>query len=779
MKNYDCIVIGDDIYALIIALFLTRKMRNILLIDQASPYKQKTEKMTISFKNKKHRFNYNMDAILTGLDDQGLTQAFLDDLDILKDLDYQRLDDDYIVDKVGNERKRSNHFKDFQIYLIRLYPKKIKEIKRFFVDLERHYENYKQQYLNLLHNDDYTLSSLMVEWGSYSLGDLLRLYFDDPNLIREFSINAFINGLDMNKVSAYNFFANYFIGLKSGFYYLKNQNESLRDIILKKIKASSKHVIVDSKVTNIITHHQKISYIEDDQGNQYSGKYFFVSDQPIEFYNDYFPNLESHVKKLKEYYPNIEDTVVKRTMYLVFGQKPHELGINHLVYYYQDNQNGHERIIKIFNYSAIDSSKEDIGKICIDFTYKKDDGFNEDNLLDKVYQAFPKLKWLDMEVDYGEEIPYLAMLREERLRRKPSIANLIDYESFNHINVYDNLYVGGAFIRPESSLYGKFQQAIVTADKIEDGLYFKDEAEEYYYSNEEVMMMLRQNYDPSYFGKREVHINFYIGKSSYFFRIKGKNITAHYGRYGTPDLTIVTSNDRLTDLIFKKQSYRDIFQSDFFKYIGKEETKEAFIKAFDLDDRHDMDKTPIETSPFKYFGLTYVNIYMFIIASAAFTIHFFDGIYIYLPVAIMLLALVIYKKIKIKHMNAIEIILISLFFGLGISSIFLESVNTFKGDQIILIPTLVLLFISVIINKPFLKHYMKYDYSEDFVYTNLFQSITNGLTFLWVIIFLMIVIGPFFTGERYVSVWYNLVFAGMFLSYFYPSIYINTSIKKR
>jgi hypothetical protein len=84
----------------------------------------------------------------------------------------------------------------------------------------------------------------------------------------------------------------------------------------------------------------------------------------------------------------------------------------------------------------------------------------------------------------------------------------------------------------------------------------------------------------------------------------------------------------------------------------------------------------------------------------------------------------------------------------------------------------------VIINKPFVKYYAQYDYSDDFVHTKLFQSITNGLTFLWVFIYLMIVIGPFFTGERYVSVWYYLVFAGMFLSYYYPSIYINTSIKQ-
>lgn len=778
MKNYDCIIIGDDIYALIIALFLTRKMRNVLLINQPSPYKQKTEKVSVEYNKKHYDFLYNTDAILTGLNEGGLTHAFLDDLGIMDDIDYQQISEDFIVDKEGNQKRRLNQFQDFKIYLMRYYPKNINQIKSFFSDLERHYANYKQQYLNLLHNDDYTLSSLMVEWGDFSLHELLTSYFDDSNIIKEFTTNPFINGLDMKKVSAYNFFANYFIGLNSGFYYVKNPNESLREIILDRIKSSSKHVMIDAKVTNIITNHKKINYIEDDLGNQYSGKYYFVSDQPIEFYNDYFPDLDAHVKKLKEYYPNIEDTTVKRTMYMVFDQKPQELGINHLLYYYQDNDRDHEKIIKIFNYSQIEENEAKVGKICIDFTYDKNRGFNEDNILDKLYQAFPKLKWLDMGIEYGEELPYLAMLREERLRKKLSISNLIDFESFNHINVYDNLYIGGAFIRPESGFYGKIQQAIVSADKIEDGLYFKDEAEEYYYSNEEVMMMFRQNYDPSYFGKREVHINFYIGKSSYFFRIKANNIIAHKGRYGNPDLTIITSNDMLTDLIFKKKPYQEIIQSDFFKYIGKKETMQAFIKAFDLDDRHPLEKNKIEPAPFKHFGLVYVNVYMFLIALSAFLVHYIKGVYIYWPLFVILLGLVIYKKVKVKCMNTLEIIYIILFMGLGIASIFSNQVNTLYADQIVLVPTLVLLFISVIINKPFVKNYAQYDYSDDFVHTKLFQSITNGLTFLWVFIYLMIVIGPFFTGERYVSVWYYLVFAGMFLSYYYPSIYINTSIKQ-
>ena len=778
MKNYDCIIIGDDIYALIIALFLTRKMRDILLINKPSPYKQKTERVSVPYNKSNYLFNYSSESILTGLDASGLTEAFLDDLDLLNDLEYEKLDADYIVTKLGEQKIKSNQFKEFKIYLMRYYPKQIDEIKVFFDDLERHYNNYLEQYLNLLHNNDYTLTSLMVEWGDYSLIELLMSYFSDPTIINEFKTNGFINGLDLNKVSAYNFFANYFTGLKSGFYYITTPLESLREIILKKIKSSTKHSIIDAEITNIVKNGHRVQYIEDNQGNKYLGKYYFVSDHPVEFYNDYFSDLNHHVKKLKQYYPYLEDPIVKRTMYLVFDPKPKDMDINQLIYYYQDNDLDSEKIIKIFNYSMTEKTDTQVGKVCVDFTYDKRKGFNEDNILDKLFLAFPKLKWLDMAISYGEETPYLAMLREKKLR-KLSISDLIDYESLNHVNVYDNLYIGGAFIRPESSYYGKIHQAIVTADKIEDGLYFKDEAEEFYYSNEEVMMMLRQNYDDTYFGKREVHVNFHIGKSMYFFRIKGKNIVVHRGRYSNPDLSIYTSNDRLTDLIYKRKPYNEIIQSDFFRWIGDTLTMKAFLKSFNLDDRYAYEMNEVNNTPFKYFGIAYINTFMFMIALSAFLLHFVQGIYIYFPLFVILLSLIIYKRVQVKKTNVFEELILFIILGLAFSSIWIDRINYFGKDHILLAPFMIFLFISVIINKPFVRDSLIFDYSKEFIHTKLFLSITNGLTFIWGFIFLIIIFGPFFSGERHVSVLYNLVFVGLFLTHYYPSIYVNTSIKKR
>lgn len=778
MNYYDCIIIGDDIYALTIALFLTRKMRNILLINQPSPFKEKTEEVSIKHNDEKHLFKYRSDQIITGLDAHGLTKAFLNELGLTDAIEFERLSEDFVVDKQGIKKSRSNDFNDFKIYLMRYYPKQIEQIKTFFNDLDRHYLNYKEQYINLLHNNDYTLSSLMVEWGDYSLFDLLTHYYSDPSILNEFKTNNFINGLDLKKVSAYNFFSNYFIGLKSGFYFMRTPIENLRNILLKKIKESSKHSIVSSKITNITGQGQRIAYIEDSEGKQYFGKYYFVSDQPLEFYNDFFEDLDAHVNKLKSYYPYLENTSVKRTMYLVLDKPADYYDIKNLIYYYNDNDLDQERIIKIFNYGLANNKGLGQGELCIDFTYDKHKGYNEKNLLDKLYLAFPRLRKSQISLQYGKEDSYFAMLRDKKLRKKFSINELIDYESLNHLNYYDNLYIGGAFVRPESGFYGKIHQSVLTADKIEDNLYFKDETEDYYYSNDQVMMMLRQNYDNAYFGNKETHINFHIGKSFYFLRIKGRNIVLHSGKYGNPDLTIYTTNDQLIELIYKKTPYQDIIKSNFFKYSGEKDTLKAFLKAFDLDDRFDFKPKKISKPPFKYFGLVSLNLYLLFVSLAAFLFNYLPGIYIFSSAFFLISVLTIVKHHFTKKINVYEILLIFIFLSLMVLSIFLPNVNTLKDDGLVLIPIAALLFISVVVNRPYVREYLEYSYTKEFVQTKLFLSVTNGLSFIWGFIFVIIVFGPFFSGEKYVSVFYNFVFLGFILSHYYPSIYVKTSIKR-
>ena len=391
--------------------------------------------------------------------------------------------------------------------------------------------------------------------------------------------------------------------------------------------------------------------------------------------------------------------------------------------------------------------------------------------------AFPKLKWANLAIAYGDDVPYLAMMRDHKMKRL-SINELIDYESLNHIVIYDNLYIGGSFIRPESNLFGKIHQAIVIADKIEDNLYFKDEIEDFYYSNDEIMMMLRQNYDPSYFGKKEVHINLRIGKSAYYFRIRGNNIDVYKGYYGRADLSIFTSNDQLIDIVLKRKAYLNIVQSDYFRYTGSKEVFKAFIKAFDLDDRHEVVQIHRKELKFKYFGVVTFNVMMLVIGVSALLMNYFSGIYILFPAFALLASVFGVKYYLTKEFFIYEWLILLGYFGLAMGSIWFDYINQPSQDQLILVPMSIILFGSVVLNKPIVFHYLKYDYTEEYIRTKLFTAITNGITFLWGIAYLIILFGPFFSGEEYVSVYYYFILMGMLLTYYYPSIYIKTSIKK-
>ena len=87
----------------------------------------------------------------------------------------------------------------------------------------------------------------------------------------------------------------------------------------------------------------------------------------------------------------------------------------------------------------------------------------------------------------------------------------------------------------------------------------------------------------------------------------------------------------MVDIIYKRTSFENIVQSDFFRYVGSKEMLKSFIKAFDLDDRHVMIENDYKDLGFKYFGVRIFNAMMFIIGASAFFMNYFSGLYILFP----------------------------------------------------------------------------------------------------------------------------------------------------
>ncbi len=787
MKEFDCVVIGQDLYSLIIALFLSRKMRKVLLIQDRNVVQAEYEKINLKTEDKSYHISYNRNNIVAGLDSSGLLYAYLDNLGLESTLKYEKMHYEMVVDKTGRIRKRMNSLEQFRVYLVRYYPKHRNEIHDFFTDLEKHYKNYIVQYSNMLKNTDYTLTSLMIEWGDYSLKELLNKYFSSEELVLEFATNNFINGLEMDKVDAYAFFINFFSGLKNGFYIMENSEKDICDKIIEKIKLLNPNAILKTKIKKfILKDNSEIDYLIDQEGNEILAKYFFISDNPVNVYKKYFkeiPGIDDDIEIIKEYYPYLDSSGRINTLYCVIEGAPIDFGLNELNYYFKNDLSDQIKLIRLYNYTY--ASKRNIKSnevlLCLDFTYDDSDNITAELVLEKLKEFMPKIAKAVVTKDLGKPKQYFPMLRTEKFRKNLTINEMIDIEALENTQVLDNFFVGGSFIRPEAGFFGVIKQGVVFGDKIEDHLYYGDNEDETfeYFSNDEIMMMIRHNYDYTQFGKTEVHVNFHIGKSSYFIRCKGKNIVIHHGKYGNADLSIYTTNDKLSNLLLKKNAFNEVLDSGFLKYRGDADQLFKVVRAFQLDDYQEYSPEEYRVSKYKFLGVKFLFVHIFIYATATFLSNYFNNIYLF-PAAFGLAFLVSFIKFKIyKKINWFEIVVDSSLFIYAILSIFWQDFNIMKDDNIFLALMTITFLVSVFVNQPIVYLYHQYDMNIDYRNTKLFKIITNGLTFIWGFIFLAILGGTYITGERYFSALYAMLFLGVFMTYYYPVIYVKTSIKKK
>ncbi len=782
MYEYDCIVYGNDIYGLTVALFLARKMRKVLVIQDSSKLDDSFESVDITDpENKKYHFDYNPQGITTGLDKSGLLYEYLDDLGLVDEIKHTKISEEMVINLDGSVYKRINTFNQFKVYLIRHYPKCRNQINKFFLDLDKHYNNYILQYMNMLKNNEYTLTSLMIEWGDYSLKELLNKYFTSEEIQKEFLLNNFINGLKPDEINSYNFFSNYFIGLKSGFYYIEDSEKDIRKKLINKLKLINPNMVVKTRIKEIERNNNKVISIIDKDNTKYKAKYFFIESDPTNFYTKYFSEIDEDIETIKSYYPNFDLTQKINTMYIALSDNPRNLGIENLIYYFKNEEIDKIKLVKLFNYSDhinFDKRKKQ-GQICLDYTFDDLEKIKKETILKRLYSVFPKLQKSVVGIKDGKANKYITMLTDVDLRKNLSIEEMIEIEEMEHIQVFENLYLGSNLFRPEAGMLGVINQAIVFADKIEDRLYYGEDDDNFsYLGNEEILMMIRHNFNPEVFGNKEIHVNFHIGKSTYFIRTKGKNIVIHQGKYSQADLSIYTTNDRLSNLLLKKITFTEVLDEGSLKYRGDKDLLFMVVNAFKLDDYQEYNPIDYKKSKYKDLGSKILFGYFAVYSIAALLTNYVDGIFIY-PAALLLVGLIFFLKYKsYEEINWFDIFICSIFLIFSFMAVFWEKFNLLRSDDIILGVMSLVLLISVFSNRPVIYNYSKFDQNIDYRNSVLFKIISNGLTFVWGFLFLAILVGTYIAGQRYVSVLYNLYFLGVFLMYYYPIIYVKTNIKK-
>ncbi|MDD4989623.1 MAG: hypothetical protein PHV42_04335 [Candidatus Pacebacteria bacterium] len=733
--------------------------------------------------NNKFRFSYDPEAILCGIEKNGLTNQYLKSIGIDKNITGTKAEYDMVSAGETDFRRRDNDFDRLRVYLVRYYPKQRDAIHRFFKDLERHYLNYISQQQNMLLNNNYTLTSLMIEWGDYSLEDLLMKYFSDPEIIKEFMFNQQLNGLDPKDVNSYHFFSQYFLGLKEGFYYINLSTEEIKKLLLEKLRIINPKITQKRRIKEFVYDEAgKITHVVDSTNKKIYAKHFIVSSNPDEFYKKYFPSYEEEIELVNKYYPNLYSTKRINTLYLALNQKPQQNGITELNYFFAGNTDSGSRIVRLFNYGLFDpdSCSGKNGAICVDFVFDDTQAAKEEEILQELYRYFPKLKKTVVGVKEGIPREHLSMVSLDEVRKGLSINEQIEIEASEHLMFFDNLHITGRWVRPEACLFGCFHTGIVLGDKVEESLYYGEDDDSFYYlTNDEIMMMMRHNYGRKTLGKIEQHINFHIGKSSYFVRTKDKNITIHHGEYPHPDLTIYTTNDKLSNLLLKKTSLDEVLKANGLKYTGSTELLYQIVSAFDLDDYKEEQETRFQPKlAIKNLGIKLLFIYLSVFSLVAFLHNFINLIWL-APFAFGISLALSFLKMRIfRKLSWFEYAWNVIYFVLLLMAIFWPAFNSWKSDDLLLGLMGGMFFIAWLINRPIVYDFHKYDYRIDYSNTALFKVMNNGLTFVWALIFLSILVGTYITGERYVSVLYNLVFVGFFMTYYYPIMYVRANIKK-
>ncbi|PKL01198.1 MAG: hypothetical protein CVV56_02845 [Tenericutes bacterium HGW-Tenericutes-1] len=781
MEQYDVLIVGNDIGSLVTALFLARKMRKVVVFSEPEPKSFKDIIELSDDQGNKYTFKNHLLNTVPGIEKPSLMYRFLNLCGLSNDLQTIVSISDKIVKKDNTMVERLQDFEGLLIYFVRYYPKQRDRIHKFFRDLKRHFDNYVEQQYSMIANTGYTISSLMIEWGDYSLKDLLQKYFTDPALIDEFMYHPSINGLNMNEVSCYNYFINFFTGVYSKEYYLNHSIEDIRKLLLTKLSAINRNIIQNRTIKQIILDSDgTVLKVIADNSNEFHAKHYVIAGKPHDVYQNYFPELDKELLEVLKYYPHIETNKRIQPIYLGLNHKPESIGIDSLNYFFETNENESVKLVRMFNEKLFnkDACSNKNGAIILEVVYDEGTKIDIPKIISQLEDIFPKLAKSIAVSKLGKIRPIYSMLSLPEVRKGLSIDDQIAIETLSRQQIFENLYLIGDWLRPEAGLFGLFQAGIIYGDAIEEKLYYGDDDDEFFYlSNDEIMMMLRHNYGKKLLGKTEKHINFHIGKSNYFIRTKAKNITVHRGEYFSPDLSIYTTNDKLSSLLLKKTTLEDVLKSGGFKYQGKESDLFDIAEAFNLDDYKEEDTSYQPKSKIYFLGVKFLFFYLMIWSAMAFLSNFIKILWV-APFALILTLLTTYTKyLKYRDISWFEYLMNSLLALIVLTSALWPAFNNALSDDIYLGMMALVFLISWIVNKPIVHDFHQYDFKRDYAQSSLFKVINNGLTLVWSLIFISILVFTYVTGERYISALYNLVFLGFFMTYFYPVLYVRGNIK--
>ncbi len=779
MEKYDVVIIGGGLGSLTTATYLSKRLRNVAVFEEGKRKKiQKYTNRLKDDKNQKYEFKfYNYD--LGGVHQGDLFYEYIKKCGLENNFEY--FDNPYtmIVDKDKKIIRRPNDFDNFLIYLVRYYPKQRDKIHMLFDDLKTFYKDYKAQKLARLNNLEHTLPSILIEFGDLSLYSILIKYFDNEDLINEFSLVYDSVGIPLNEINAYNYFVKWFDTFIEGSHFIKTSFDNLVKTFSSEISKTREKIFTNRKIAEFIIEDNVIKKIIDSDGVEIQAKHYVINMRIDDFADKYLPEDSEVGEKFLEMYCTIEKKRMINTVYIGLGKDAKELGIKEKHYLFSDIPGDDIRLLSLVNYREIDktSCKKGLGAILVEFIDDDDTPRKQklNQVIDQVAKYFPNIIDNITVSKIGQKREYFGGTASKEYWRNKTINDLFDIDDYSATNPFTNSYFIGAWVKPEAGISGIVQTGVEYGDIIDDLIYHGDE-EDYFITHDELITIIGHQFIPNSLGKQEKNIQFFVGKDSYYIRTKAKHHRVFKGVTDISDIIIIATNECLYDLSVGNTTLEKVLDKGILEYVGDREFLEEVIEAFDMG-------IEIESLPrYKFVqgkhGLKFMLAIIMTLVLSNLLANYHEYL-IVAPATIVVLSGIIYWKYRMyKVITLFEYLIVGLYLVIFGLSIFIPEVNNYKDSTYTLLFFTVYWLSTWLMSKPVAFSYMRHDYRADYTRTKLFISMCGGLTFIWGMIFFIIAILSISLIRSYSSLSYYLAILGLYLTYYYPNSYIKGSIDK-
>ena len=778
MEKYDVVIIGGGLGSLTTATYLSKRLRNVAVFEEGK--RKKIQKYTNRLKdsnNNKYEFKfYNYD--LGGTHQGDLFYEYMRRCGLESRFEY--FDNPYvmIVDKNQRIVKRPNDFDNFLIYLVRYYPKQRDDIHRLFDDILRYYQDYKEQKMARLNNLEYTLPSILIELGDLSLFSVLTKYFDDKNLINEFSLVYDSVGIPLEEINAFNYFIKFFDTFIDGSCFIKTSFDKIVKTFSSEISKTREKIFTNRKIDKFIIKDNIIDKIIDTEGIEIQAKHYVINMRIDEFVDQYLPENQEIKEDFLSMYFAVNKKVMVNQAYIGLNKDAKSLGIKEKHYLFSEIPDDEIKILSLLNYREIDNTTcpKGFGAILVEFV---DDDLPRkqklNQVIDQVTKYFPKIIDNITVSKIGQKREYFGGISSKEFWKNKSINDLFDIDDYSAINPFSNSYFIGAWVKPEAGISGIVQTGVEYGDIIDDLIYHGDD-EEYFITHDELMAIIDHQFIPNSLGKQEKNIQFFIGKDSYYIRTKAKHHRVYKGVSDISDIIIIATNECLYDLSVGNTTLEKVLDRGILEFVGDREFLEEVIEAFDMG--IEIESAQRYTYVQGKYGLKFMLALLMVLVISNLLSNYHNYL-VTAPITFVILGGIIYLKYRIyKLLTIFEYVILGIYFVISIVSIFVPELNTLKDSRYMLLFFSLFWLTSWLISNPTAFGYIRHDYRTDYTRTKLFKSMCGGLTFIWGMIFLIIAILSFSLIRSYSSLSYYLAIMGLYLTYYYPNSYVKGFIDK-